>query len=93
MQPQWQTPFRSATDTEGVQHYAPFIVIIVMLMGYFAFQRGQTSKWLYHCTRCGTSFPLSALGATFAPHRYGGSKFGRCPRCGGWSWWDQVPRA
>jgi hypothetical protein len=77
-------------------HLHPFvlvIIVIVVMMGYYAFQRGRTSQYLYHCSHCGTSFPFSTLAATWAPHRFGGSKFGRCPSCEQWSWLDQVPRA
>jgi hypothetical protein len=76
-----------------VHTVAPFIVAIVVLMGYYAYQRGQMSRYVYHCTRCNTSSPLSPLGATLAPNRYGGSKYGRCRNCGEWSWLDPVPRA
>jgi hypothetical protein len=76
-----------------VRTYTAFIVVLVMAMGYYAYQRGQMSRYFFHCSRCRTSFPLSPLGASLAPQRYGGSKYGRCPGCGEWSWLDPVPRA
>jgi DNA-directed RNA polymerase subunit RPC12/RpoP len=71
----------------------PVVVIAVGLSIQFLVQRSLLTRYDYQCGNCGTTFSPTALSVTLAPHRFGGSKFMRCPQCGRWSWVAPVPKA
>lgn len=70
----------------------PVIVVCVAFAAQFVFQQRLTSRYDYQCDKCGRTFSLAPLAASVAPHRFGGSKFVRCPRCGVRSWVSPVPK-
>jgi DNA-directed RNA polymerase subunit RPC12/RpoP len=70
----------------------PVIVIAVVFCGQLTFQRFLTSKFDYLCSNCGQRFTLTPFVASIAPHRFGGSKYVRCPHCGTRSWVSPVPK-
>jgi DNA-directed RNA polymerase subunit RPC12/RpoP len=70
----------------------PVAVIGVGFVAQFVFQQGMTSRYDYQCGNCGRTFSLTPLAASVAPHRFGGSKFVKCPYCGARSWVSPVPK-
>jgi DNA-directed RNA polymerase subunit RPC12/RpoP len=70
----------------------PVIVIVAGFLAQLAFQQSMTSRYDYQCGNCGRTFSLTPLAASIAPHRFGGSKFVRCPHCGVRSWVSPVPK-
>lgn len=71
---------------------APVIAIGVAFAAQFIFQQRLTSRYDYQCCNCGHAFSLTPLAASVAPHRFGGGKFVKCPRCGVRSWASPVPK-
>jgi DNA-directed RNA polymerase subunit RPC12/RpoP len=70
----------------------PVILVAVAFTAQFMFQRVMTSRYDYLCGNCGQTFSLTPLTASIAPHRFGGSKFVKCPHCGARSWVSPVPK-
>lgn len=70
----------------------PVVVIGVGFVAQFIFQQGITSRYDYQCDNCGQTFSLTPLTASVTPHRFGGSKFAKCPYCGVRSWVSPVPK-
>ncbi len=68
------------------------IIAVIALVAQLIFQRHLTSKYDYQCDNCGQRFNLTPLTASVAPHRFGGSKYVRCPHCGVRSWVSPVPK-
>lgn len=70
----------------------PVIVIAVVLVVQFFVQRNMLTRYDYQCPSCGATFSPTALSLVLAPHRFGGSKYMRCPQCGRRSWVAPVPK-
>lgn len=70
----------------------PVVIIAVGFAVQFLVQRNMLTRYDYQCGNCGATFSPTALSLSLAPHRFGGSKYMRCPRCGRWSWVAPVPK-
>ena len=70
----------------------PIIVIPLGFLVQLVVQQGITSRYDYHCDNCGQTFSLNPVVASITPHRFGGSKFAKCPHCGARSWVSPVPK-
>lgn len=70
----------------------PVIVVVAAFIVQFSVQQNITSRFDYQCGNCGHTFSLTPFAASVAPHRFGGSKFVRCPSCGVRSWVSPVPK-
>lgn len=70
----------------------PVVVIGIALVAQLVVQQGITSRYDYRCGNCGQRFSLTPLAASIVPHRFGGSKFVKCPHCGVRSWVTPVPK-
>jgi len=68
----------------------PLIVVACGFTVNYLFQRSRSSRYDYRCETCGENFSLSPLAGAVAPHRIGGRKWVRCPRCGALSWATPV---
>ena len=71
----------------------PVVVIAAAFVVQFFVQRYMLTRYDYQCGRCGAAFSPAALSLALAPHRFGGSKYMRCPQCGMRSWVAPVPKA
>ena len=74
------------------QALIPIVLIPLGLLVQFVVQQGITKRYDYQCTNCGQTFSLTPLLASVTPHRFGGSKFAKCPYCGVRSWVSPVPK-
>jgi DNA-directed RNA polymerase subunit RPC12/RpoP len=70
----------------------PVVFVIAGFLVQLMVQQGITSRYDYQCDNCGHRFSLTPLAASVAPHRFGGSKFVKCPDCGVRSWVAPVPK-
>jgi DNA-directed RNA polymerase subunit RPC12/RpoP len=70
----------------------PVVVIALGFLVQLVLQQGITSRYDYQCDNCGHTFSLTPLMASITPHRFGGSKFAKCPHCGVRSWVSPVPK-
>ncbi|MCL2779930.1 MAG: zinc-ribbon domain-containing protein [Actinomycetia bacterium] len=62
----------------------PIAVIVIALAASYLVQRQR--GYQYRCPSCGTRFRVSPTAAIVAPHRLGGEKLVRCPRCHAMRW-------
>jgi len=72
--------------------FVPILVVVAVLLLSHAVNRTLTSRFDYRCGACDELFSLSPWVATIAPHRFGGYKYARCPRCGSFAWMAPVPK-
>ena len=70
----------------------PVVIIAAGFVVQFLIQRNRLTRYDYQCGRCGAAFSPAALSLALAPHRFGGSKYLRCPQCGRWCWAEPVPK-
>ena len=70
----------------------PLIALVGGFVANYLFQRGRSSQYDYKCEKCGETFSLPPLAGAIAPHRPGGRKWVRCPRCGAFSWTTPVSK-
>jgi len=70
----------------------PLLLIAVGFLAQFFLQRSLSRRFDYGCENCGRVFAVAPLAACVAPHRFGGDKFVKCPRCGRRSWVRRVPK-
>lgn len=70
----------------------PLVVVVVGFVAQFFLQLNTRSRYDYRCRSCGSTFSPSPLALTLAPHRLGGLKYTRCPRCGVRSWVEPVAK-
>lgn len=72
---------------------APLLVVLVVLVLSHFWNRGLVARYDYRCDQCDSTFSLSPWVATIAPHRFGGLKYVKCPRCGQYSWAEPVEKS
>jgi DNA-directed RNA polymerase subunit RPC12/RpoP len=70
----------------------PLLLVPLAFLVQFVLQRSITSRYDFRCDSCGETFSLTPAKASIAPHRFGGSKYVRCPNCGVRSWVSRVPK-
>jgi rubrerythrin len=74
---------------------AILIPIIVIPLGLGA-QFFSASRHDWRCEKCGHTFSISPLTATFLPHSlgnsFGGRKLAKCPNCGARAWVTAVAK-
>lgn len=64
----------------------PLLVVPLGLAVNAVVSRQLASRYDYECSSCGTASPMSPWTLTFAPHRFGGLKYARCPACHRLGW-------
>ena len=63
------------------------VFAIVIVVGVMALVQWNLSKdFDYTCDACGFRFSPPPLLLAVTPHRFGGTKLLRCPRCGEVTW-------
>ena len=68
-----------------------FVIAAGFLVNYFL-QWSRSAAVDYRCESCAEIFSLPVLSGAIAPHRFGGRKWVRCPRCGSFSWVAPVSK-